>query len=103
MAKNMTIKFKEVQNKKEELNTSATKIEELITKQDKLLASLVDESIWKGPTRDAVLDKKIEIKNNTKDIKELFNKYVTYLQEVVNLYKSLDDQLANQQSKVLNK
>lgn len=100
---NIEINYKVLTQKKEALKTSYLKIIEIITNEDKLLAKLVDESIWKGPVRNAVLDKKTEIRTQTKNITELFNKYDTYIQDVINNYKALDKKLASEQDKYLNK
>ena len=103
MANNIEINYKQLLNKKDSLNTSATKIVELISKQDKLLASLVDESIWKGPSRNAVLDKKTEIKSRTNNLKDILDKYNTYIQDVVNKYKELDKLLYDSLDNKVNK
>ena len=103
MAKSMELKYKEAEAKKDELKASSQKISDLIVKQDKLLGNLVDESIWKGPSRNAVLNKKVEIKEGTKNLNELFNSYFTYMQNVINSYKELDKKLSSEQEKYLNK
>ena len=97
------INYKVLTQKKEALKTSYLKIIEIITNEDKLLARLVDEANWKGPVRNAVLDKKTEIKTQTKNITELFNKYDKYIQDVIDKYKALDKKLASDQDNYLNK
>ncbi len=103
MANKIEINYKDLTSKKDALKTSYLKIIEIIDKEDKLLASLVDESNWKGPVRNAVLDKKTEIRKQTKSITELFEKYDKYIQEVINSYKELDNRLSSDQDKYLNK
>ena len=102
MDNNIKINFKELEAKTETLNNSFIKILELVNKQDKMLASLVDESIWKGPSRNAVLDKKNEIRNQTKNLKDTLNSYTSYLRIVISQYNTLDNNLSNEQEKRLN-
>ena len=103
MANSIEINCEQLLKKKDELKTSSTKILELINKQDKLLGNLVDESIWKGPSRNAVLDKKSEIKTQTNKLKDILDKYNVYLEAVASRYLELDKFLYDDLNDKVNK
>jgi hypothetical protein len=77
-------------NAKETINQCTKEIEESIKKQNSMLRELVDESTWKGKTRNSAQTKISELEKQTNTIPTTLNAYVNFLDLVLESYKKSD-------------
>ncbi len=72
------------------INKCAKEIEDSIKKQNNMLRDLVDESTWKGQTRNSAQSKITELEKKANTIPTTLNAYVKFLDLVLESYKKAD-------------
>ena len=77
-------------NVRDEIEKSSKEIDSSIKKQNAMLRDLVDESTWKGSTRNSAQSKVAELEKQTNTISSTLNAYVKFLDLVLDSYKTAD-------------
>lgn len=84
------------------ISSCSKNINDLVNKENEILNDVTDDLKWKGKTKEAILQKKQALQQQTSTIETTLQNYASYLQSVLNAYEKMDAYLKESSNNLSN-